>query len=87
MKQISEGFEIIKVQVDDFQTCFTIDGFKEGCNEIVFEFNERRPLRELMTSLFRSDETGPRFDFEIDKEQPLAKPRCKIKAIVRYESG
>ncbi|MCK4478767.1 hypothetical protein KAU88_09640 [Candidatus Bathyarchaeota archaeon] len=82
-----KGFEIIKIEVGHKLTVFTIDGSKDGCNQIVFRYGEYPKLESLMMRLFRPDEDGPRFNFEINPNEAVPKPQCVIKSISQAEQG
>lgn len=72
----SSIFHVSEIQSEPRKTIFVLDGSKNGCNQIVFDYNDNAELKSLMLTIFQQ---GKPFDFTIDKILPYG--RCHIKAI------
>jgi hypothetical protein len=75
-------FYVDKIKLQNRQSVFTLSASKEGCNQIVFEYNENAELKQVIMGLFQ---TGKTFDFQISKK--IGGGRCKIDTIERTFSG
>jgi hypothetical protein len=69
---------IDQIIVERNKTTMVLNSAKEGHNQIVFDFNERAELKQLLLSVF---ENGKPFDFQIVEK--LGKGQCKINAVRR----
>jgi hypothetical protein len=75
-------FYVDKIMIQNRQTNFTLSSSKEGCNQIVFEYNENAELKQMIMGFFQSGKT---FDFHISKK--LGAGKCKIDTLERSYSG
>ncbi|MCP5050323.1 MAG: hypothetical protein GY940_24360 [bacterium] len=70
------------LKLQNRRTIFTLSSSKEGCNQIVFEYNEDAELKQVIMGFFQS---GKAFDFHISRK--LGGGQCKIDTIERGYSG
>lgn len=61
------------------QVIFILDGFKQGCNKVVFTGGVGKELKDIFYAMFAA---GTRFDFTIEKLLP--DNACTINSITRY---
>ncbi len=64
------------------ETLFVLDGYKDGCNKILFRYGTTSELKGILAGLFTA---GDVFDFTI-KEKP-GNEACTIDSIIRPYQG
>ncbi|MCP5050321.1 MAG: hypothetical protein GY940_24350 [bacterium] len=74
----ARGYFIQQVSVEQRETIMILNAAKQGCNRIVFQFEERGDLKRILLGIF---ESGKSFDFNI--AQNIGGGRCKVNRIQR----
>lgn len=77
-----EAFKAIKVTTTRREIIFELDGQKDGCSKIYFEYGDRPDLKNILSGLFQSQDL---FDFQIQDGTKTSDGKCKIDSLIRHQ--